>query len=467
MTGSSSALGVTLANSGYLALSHPGAEVGPVSISGANASAPSPYSNGVVIAADINGGNHNAVSLSHVVLSDDPQRDGLPATITTGPLRAQGANLVIGGTESPDAILSVSGGASLAANDVTDFSLIQDGSTPSADFSQLQATGNVSLGGQLNLSEGGDGSGNCLISIGDTATVVTTSGTLSGTFANAVDGATIPVQSACTNPPAGGLAAVIHYTANSVTATVVAGGGTSTTLSASPTNPNTNQTVTLSAQVTDGTPLYAGPAGTVAFRDGTQTIAGCSAVKLTASNATTGSATCTTSFATAGSAQLTATFTPSPGSVLTGSTSAPLGLTIAGSTGTGPGPGTATGTLHLGAAKVKGTSASIPVSCSGKASCTVMVTLTAVVTSTGGKVVAVTARRAKAKKRTVTLGSVRITLGPGQHKAVVVKLNSTGRRLLAKRHTLPVKLTVSQMHGGKWTPLHSHRLTFRVPKRKR
>ncbi len=85
--------------------------------------------------------------------------------------------------------------------------------------------------------------------------------------------------------------------------------------------------MTLTATVTAGTPLYAGPAGTVEFLDGTSPITGCTAQPLTATNATSGTATCTMPAAAAAPA-LTAVFTPS-GSTLTGSTSAPPTLSVA------------------------------------------------------------------------------------------------------------------------------------------
>jgi hypothetical protein len=44
---------------------------------------------------------------------------------------------------------------------------------------------------------------------------------------------------------------------------------------------------------------------------------------------------------------------------------------------------------------------------------------------------------------TLSLGSVRARLARGQHTTVSLRLNATGRRLLAARHRMPVLLTVS------------------------
>jgi hypothetical protein len=100
-------------------------------------------------------------------------------------------------------------------------------------------------------------------------------------------------------------------------------------------------------------------------------------------------------------------------------------------------------TAKVGSAHVSGTAVSVPVSCAGAAgtACTITVTLTVVETLRGGKVIAVSA--AKAGRRTVTLGTGKISLGAGRQASVKVKLNATGRRLLAARHRVAVKLAVT------------------------
>ena len=560
VSGASSALTVTLGTYGHANFLHSGAEVGPLTVEGANPADHGINSavNGQLIATDLNGTDDNPVTLSDILLYDEPGQTATPTTLPTGPLTSNGASLAIGQGFSPDAILAAHGAVTLDGNSQSFFSIDETGTTPSTDFSQLQATGNVTLGGAISLFEGGDTHSNCAVSPGDVATIITTTGTLSGTFSNAPDGAVIPMQNTCLPSTSAPLAAVIHYTAHTVTATVESAGATSTTLTASPANPITNQTVTLTAVVASGTPLYAGPAGTVSFMDGSRAIPGCAAVALNASNATTGSATCAAAFAATGSPlPLTATFTPSGAGGLAPSTSpildVPLGkapthtalsassvtpatghavtytarvtsvspgaaapsgtvsfadhgamistcrsqsVSAAGTatctisygsagghqvTGAYSGDGSFTGSTsaaapvmvtapsgsaHAGTPKVTGSSVAVPVSCSGKASCTVVLTLTVKATLKGSTIVAVSARKAKTTKRMLTLGTARVTLHGGRHETVTITLNRTGRRLLAQHHTLAAVLTVGQTRAGKVRTLASRKVTFKATKRK-
>ncbi len=93
----------------------------------------------------------------------------------------------------------------------------------------------------------------------------------------------------------------------------------------------------------------------------------------------------------------------------------------------------------------------VAVSCSSQASsgCKVSLHLTAVETLSGSRVVAVAARRPRARKsaglrhRTVTLASVRLQLGRGAHTTVAAALGTSGRRLLAHEHHFTANLSVS------------------------
>ncbi len=100
-----------------------------------------------------------------------------------------------------------------------------------------------------------------------------------------------------------------------------------------------------------------------------------------------------------------------------------------------------------------GYSISVPVSCTGSASCTVKLALTAAETLQGGKVIAVTASSSKTKKKLIGLGSVTVTIAAGHSKIVKITLNRSGYRLLAKRHKLPAKLTISRSTSGKATTI--------------
>lgn len=88
-------------------------------------------------------------------------------------------------------------------------------------------------------------------------------------------------------------------------------------VSANPSSPVTNQSVTLTSTVTSG---YGSPTGTVEFDDKGSAITGCSAQSV---DPTSGTATCVTSFAASGSPEsLTATYTPASGSGFLGSSTA-------------------------------------------------------------------------------------------------------------------------------------------------
>ncbi len=206
------------------------------------------------------------------------------------------------------------------------------------------------------------------------------------------------------------------------------------------------------------------PTGAVEFLDAGAAIAACASQPLSAGL----SATCPVSYASGGAHAITAAYladTDFAGSssaaqtvtVAAATTAVPTGGGSSGGSGTpgapgpaptpgsppSPGPAPPTvGVAHAASAKVSGTTASLLVSCTGAAgtSCAITVTLTVVETVTGGRVTAVSAA---ARKRTVTLGTAKVTLAVGHSAPVRVKLTAPGRRLLAARHRLRVKLTAS------------------------
>lgn len=315
----SGALNVTLANAGQFNITK-GMAVGAFAATGADTgdSGFTAALNGTIYPTSLNSSPATPVAVTDLALADEPNVTGQPHTNEIGPLTASGALLDVGDGNTPDGILAVQGGVTLNSGTTTQFFIDQGGSVPSTDYSQLTATGDVALGGSLVIETPDCAS----LGTGSTDTLVSTTGTLSGTFAGIPNGAIVSF----TGCPS--LAAQIDYTANDVTATVVSGGSTSTALSASPTSATTNQPVTLTATVTAGSPQAAGPAGVVEFLDGSGPVAGCSAQPLTATNATTGTATCTITAAAAAAPTLSAVYTPS-GSGLTGSTSPPLTLTVA------------------------------------------------------------------------------------------------------------------------------------------
>jgi hypothetical protein len=121
----------------------------------------------------------------------------------------------------------------------------------------------------------------------------------------------------------------------------------------------------------------------------------------------------------------------------------------------------------LGNAKVTGATVMVPVSCTGRsrASCTATLTLTVTETVKGGKIIAITAankKPSKPHKKVMVLGKTSVRLSVGQRKTVKITLNAAGKRLLAARHTLKVKLALTQP-GSTAT---SSRVTFKLPANK-
>jgi hypothetical protein len=109
-----------------------------------------------------------------------------------------------------------------------------------------------------------------------------------------------------------------------------------------------------------------------------------------------------------------------------------------------------TGETVVGRAHARGPRVSIPVFCSPLAlsGCRLMVRVTAVETLRSGRIVAITARAPRAhagglRRITVTFAVARARLARGQHGTVSLLLNAAGRRLLASRHRLAVRVAIS------------------------
>jgi hypothetical protein len=122
------------------------------------------------------------------------------------------------------------------------------------------------------------------------------------------------------------------------------------------------------------------------------------------------------------------------------------------------------GRISVGQAKVKGSTATVPVSCKGATSCQVSLGLTAKETLIGKRIIAVSAGKPNGKRRhkVVKLGGATATVGAGKTVRIKVKLNRTGRGLLSKRRHFKAKLTVTQRSGGKTVVVVHRTLTFRA-----
>jgi hypothetical protein len=267
----------------------------------------------------INGSNQQPVTVNGGFLVANPSSK-------TGPLSMNGGTLLLLGTNQSNTdatTLHVNGDATLGSSTTTRTYIDNNGSTPGTDFSQLSASGNISVGGTLDLRQArlSNNTGPCVaLTAGDVATLVSAKGTLSGRFANAPDGASLTMASSCRSPLP---KLQINYTDHTVTATVL--GDTATKLAPpSPASATTNQPVTLTATVT-GT---SAPKGTVAFLANGSAIADCAAQPLTVGGSS-GTATCNAAFpASASPESLMAAFNPANGSSLGPSISSGQSLTV-------------------------------------------------------------------------------------------------------------------------------------------
>lgn len=204
VTGAAAALAITLSHQTFLSLSGNDVEVGPISISG-GALGSGPMNGSVGVASStLNSINGNPIGLTNAGLV------GFNGTV--GPLTVTGGHLQIG---APTGKLTVNGPLTLdAATTVAQF-VNGPGTIPGTDYSQLSATGPVDLANaHLNLLQSAPCSA---LSPGAVDTLITTSATLTGTFAGLPDGATAQIFCGVATPQT----ARINYTAHAVTATVL------------------------------------------------------------------------------------------------------------------------------------------------------------------------------------------------------------------------------------------------------
>ena len=180
VTGSSNALTVELSNGPALALDND-TEVGPLTIEGPNATGER-IANGAVLLGDgeLNSSDRQPVDLRHVFFT---------GTGALGPLRSEGATLDVGSATEPTEGLEASSVALDAASGVV-FEIMGSEMTAQSDYSQLVSGGPVELAGSLVVVVGKPSEqAPCPVLVpGETYTFLSTTGRLSGTFANAPEG---------------------------------------------------------------------------------------------------------------------------------------------------------------------------------------------------------------------------------------------------------------------------------------
>ena len=317
----------------FLDLYESNAEVGAVLVKGKG---------GVVVGKSLNGTDGNSVSLS-----EGAQLYSLFGRDTTiGPLTTTEDNGVFVGQifEGGAGTLAVNGGVTFDSTSGLGVDINQPGTVAGVDFSQLSAAGAVNLGSaHLSLGDGEFGRENSCEALtpGDVDTLVTTTGSLTGTFSGIPNETTVPVE--CfgngTSPTAR-----INYTAHTVTATILTAGvagppiPTATALHISNAAPAIGEAVTYAATVTPEAFVNNEPSGSVEFLDGGQPIAGCAAQLLT-QGASSSTAKCTLSYPAAGAHSITVSYLGA--GHFDGSSSVPQNLNVqagAGSSGGGATP---------------------------------------------------------------------------------------------------------------------------------
>jgi Bacterial Ig-like domain (group 3)/FG-GAP-like repeat len=218
---------------------------------------------------------------------------------------------------------------------------------------------------------------------------------------------------------------------------------TATALSSSANPSSTGQHVTYTATV------HPKPDGaSVRFADHGKTIAGCGAVAVNAAN---GTASCHATYATPGTHRVQAAYAGDP--QFSSSQSPTLTQTVRWSV-----------TIHHFPTGSSGVVRIILGCASGSGGCHITGSLTVTEIVQGKRVLAVSAR-ARRRHRTVLVGTTVLTVKAGKTATITIKLNPTGRELLARFKTLRVKLTISLTVNGKRSTVAITSVTVKTTRR--
>jgi hypothetical protein len=196
LSGSSSALTVGIGNEALLVMGSE-AEVGPVALEGANAGKAGVLNGAVELFGDVNFSDGNAVDLNHMFLIGSG---------ALGALHTDQGELDVGVPIKPaEGVLADS--ATFDAASEVGFRIVGEGSAAGEDYSQLESVGDVELNGAklaVRVSPPSSKSNVCpTLRPGQTYTLISTQGPLSGTFSNAPEGGAeiqISFAKVCTQP---------------------------------------------------------------------------------------------------------------------------------------------------------------------------------------------------------------------------------------------------------------------------
>jgi hypothetical protein len=217
VSGASDALTINLTRQTALGIDRANVEVGPVTLTSPDTSS---FNN--ILA--LNGGRVNAGDGQSVSLNGSGAGLFVAASSTTGPLTSTGGAIQVGNGRNFAANMAVHGGISLDTASAVTLNVVKPGTLAGTDYSQISATGAVTLAGSLRLA-GATNTGKCpTLHAGNVDTLIKTTGALSGTFAGIPDGTIVSLS--CF----GGIQPTlrINYQANAVTGTVLTAGGVNT-----------------------------------------------------------------------------------------------------------------------------------------------------------------------------------------------------------------------------------------------
>jgi hypothetical protein len=197
---------------------HNDTEVGSLTLAGADPTQASAL-NGFValLGAEVNSSNGGAVNLSHILVVDKG---------SVGALTTHEAELGVGagGIQAQSATLD--------AGSTVEFEITGSGTVADSDYGQLSSGGPISLGGvKIGVLVAPTSGAQCPTpQPGQTYTLVSTTGTLSGSFGNAPEGAEIPVHFSeeCASQPSVHLRIAYHESGSTQTVTGTVPGGKET-----------------------------------------------------------------------------------------------------------------------------------------------------------------------------------------------------------------------------------------------
>ncbi len=219
VTGSSKGLAVDLEHGAALYLRN-STDVGLLTFVGADAGETGAL-NGFVglLGARVNSSDGSGVSLSHIVMIGSG---------SVGALTTSDAELGVGSGHPTGEIQARS--VALDAGSEAEFEITGSGTTEGADYGQLSSGSTVALGGaSLGVFVGPMSGTQCPVpQPGQTYVLVSTTGTLLGSFGNAPEGAEIPIRfsKTCASRPATHLRIAYHRSGPTQTVTGTVPGGT-------------------------------------------------------------------------------------------------------------------------------------------------------------------------------------------------------------------------------------------------